>query len=200
MGWERSRKILKLNSFNYLMDIFNKFILFVLRFDFLEVERWINKKDVLNDGRYGELKEEWNNLKKRINAFKISKKNPRKSLRDIKLMGKNLKKLRKEIDKGDIIFKDFKDFKRFTWGFEFIYLGIGAPFKNIAHEKQHAKIFWENNIRCEFGWKKLSSKKKGYYFIPFVQAIASDRLMRKSINSAKELSPGDKEDLRILKI
>ncbi|MFH1151919.1 MAG: hypothetical protein V1788_02225 [Nanoarchaeota archaeon] len=179
------------------MDFLNRFILTVLGFDSLEIERWISRKNVLSDRRYGELKEEWNNLKKRINVLKISKKNPRKSLRDLKLMGKNLKKLKKEIDKGEIIFKNFKEFKRFTWWFEFIYLGTGVPFKNISHEKQHAKVFWENNIRCEFGWKKLNSKKKGYYFIPFVQATAPDRLMRKSINSAEELSPGDKEDLRI---
>lgn len=182
------------------LNIFDKIILKIFGFNLSKINKWLKNKNILTLKEYHLLKKEQQGINKEIRGLKLDKQNPKKSLAKLKKIEGRLNNLHKNLDKGDLIFKSFFEFKKFAWWFEFIFLDTGMPFRNINHEKQHADFLSKHNIQYQFGWKKLfNENQERAAFIPFILANIPRRLKKKSITSAKELSPEDKIDLGLMK-
>ena len=179
------------------LSFFDRLILRILGFDPQKISKWISKKNVLSPKRNEEICKEWQKIVEEERDLKINIKNIKQSRKKLKNLLKRVKTLKKERRKGHIEFDSFSEFRKFSLWLEIFIIKTLRPFKVIKHEKEHAKIYWNHNIQCRFGWNKLFDEKRGYSFVPFVIAEASEKIHIASLKNVKYPSHRDKLDLEL---
>lgn len=192
------------------LSFFNKLELFILGFDHRKISKWLNNKNVLKSKRGDEIEEEWQKMggdlrgiNKYLNSIDknnfVKDKKFRASVKKIDKLSIKLKKLKRERDRGSVIFNNFFEFALFTSWFSFTFLG-NTGFRNIKHEWEHARVYKKYKIVCYYGWQKIfSEKSKDYAFFPFVGARASWKIHMESGQAAKKPSPHDKLQIKLIK-
>jgi len=179
------------------LSFINKIELSILGFNPKKISRWLKNKNVLNSKKEKLVEEEWQKIGKEIRSIKINNKNAILAKKKLDRIGKRLRKLKREKNKGSIIFYSFWKFAVFSVWFGITFLG-SFELKNIKHEREHAKVYLEEGIGVEYGWQKVFSKeRKIYRFHPFIIARAPMKIHLKSIKSARKLSYFDTLQLKL---